>query len=248
MEHASISDLKKEVLKRYKGNWFFAIKANIIPIVIAVMSGIIVMAGVMTVIYVLASNDLNQFLNSNNQANGGYSGRNVATQFLLSAVAMFITVGIQYGLLEWLRDADDLPSWNTSFQTFTRKYFVSTLAIYIFQYIFKFLWTLLFIVPGIIKGYSYSQSYFLFKEAEARNLSDDYEFVNFITFSRRLMDGNKGRLFLMQLSLLGWYILSVASFGIGFIWYIPYKNGLYAAFYNDLVEKNGSKVLPEIFA
>lgn len=250
MEHASIHDLKKSVLGRYKGSWFAVIKANIIPIVAAVITGILIMGATLTVTYMfgqISGNDINQLMYGNSTGPGGYSRPNVAMEFLFNAITMFIAVGIQYGILDWLRNAQQAPSWNTAFQTFTRKYFVSTLAIYIFQFIFELLWSFLFLIPGLIKIYSYSQAYFLYKDAEERNLSGDYEFINFITFSRRLMNGNKGRLFLLQLSLVGWYILSVASFGIGFIWFVPYKNGLYAAFYKDLVEKNGSKVLPELF-
>jgi uncharacterized membrane protein len=61
------------------------------------------------------------------------------------------------------------------------------------------------------------------------------------------MDGNKARLLGLQISLIGWYILSIITFGIGFIWYVPYRNGLYAAFYKNLVEQRGQQVLPEIF-
>ena len=50
------------------------------------------------------------------------------------------------------------------------------------------------------------------------------------------MVGHKWRLFVLQLSFLGWDILASLSFGIGNLWLTPYKNATYAAFYKDLVD------------
>jgi uncharacterized membrane protein len=250
MEFTSTRVLKKDVLNRYRGNWITAIKANFLPIISAVFTSFFTMsiAGVTAFLMNhVDSSQVNQAV-ANTPAGTNTSGSSVAMDFFFNAVVLFFAVGIQYGLLDWLRNQDQKPSWGAPFQTFTKKYFVSTLAMYIFQSIFRFFWTFLLVIPGWIKYYSYSQSYLIYKDAVERNREDSFEFVNFITFSRRLMDGHKARLFLLQFSLIGWYILSFATFGIGFIWLIPYKNGLYAAFYNDLVEKNGRQVLPEIFA
>lgn len=55
----------------------------------------------------------------------------------------------------------------------------------------------------------------------------------------KLMKGHKWEFFLLQLSLLGWGLLSVITFGIGFLWFLPYKHTVYRIFYlsisgNDL--------------
>ena len=100
--------------------------------------------------------------------------------------------------------------------------------------IFEFFWTLLFIIPGIIKSYSYSQTYFIYKDCLASGRNEDMNYLDYVTESRKLMKGHKFELFVLQLSFLGWAILSVLTLGIGFIWLIPYINGVMAEFYNDL--------------
>ena len=70
------------------------------------------------------------------------------------------------------------------------------------------LWTLLFIVPGIIKSYSYAMSsYILVNE---KTLGP----VDAITKSRQLMDGKKMQLFMLDLGYFGWYLLPILTFGI----------------------------------
>lgn len=54
------------------------------------------------------------------------------------------------------------------------------------------------------------------------------------------MNGHKWRLFILQLSFLGWEILNWIVLGLGSIWLIPYKNATYAAFYKDLTAKLSS--------
>ncbi len=55
-----------------------------------------------------------------------------------------------------------------------------------------------------------------------------------ITASRRLMKGQKGRLFWLDLSFIGWHILAILTIGIGYLWLNPYISATKAAFYEDL--------------
>ncbi len=82
--------------------------------------------------------------------------------------------------------------------------------------IFTFLWTLLFIIPGIVKAYSYSMSYFI------ANDHPEYDWKTCINESKRLTDGHKMDLFILDLSFLGWYILGALCFGVGVLWVAPY--------------------------
>ena len=61
--------------------------------------------------------------------------------------------------------------------------------------------------------------------------------------SFQLMEGNKGRLFYIQLSFLGWELLCLLSCGIGTLWLSPYKNQTTVEFYRDItgeLDKNNS--------
>lgn len=96
---------------------------------------------------------------------------------------------------------------------------------------FTILWSLLLFVPGIIKGLSYSMSYFILKDRPELSPAEA------IKESMRLMNGHKADLFILQLSFIGWTILGLITV-IGFIWVIPYINTSIAAFYEQLRNKD----------
>lgn len=78
--------------------------------------------------------------------------------------------------------------------------------------VYLFLWSLL-IIPGIVKPYSYAMTVYILAENPGMRPNDA------ITASRRLMDGNKWRLFCLELSFIGWQILCFVPlfFGIGLL-------------------------------
>ena len=90
------------------------------------------------------------------------------------------------------------------------------------------LWTLLFVIPGIIKTYSYAMTPFIL--ADDPNLTANQA----ITRSRELMDGHKWELFVLSLTFIGWEILGALTLGIGLLWVAPYKNAAFAAFYRQI--------------
>lgn len=98
--------------------------------------------------------------------------------------------------------------------------------------IYTILWMLLLIVPGIIKSYSYAMTSFLLKD----NAKLKYDQA--IEESMRLMDGHKMDLFLLDLSFIGWFLLSCLTLGIGFLFLLPYWYTARAYFYQDLVAGN----------
>ena len=98
----------------------------------------------------------------------------------------------------------------------------------LFTILLLFLWTLLFIIPGIIKSYSYAMAPYIM--AEHPELRPD----ECITRSRELMHGHKFELFCLQLSFIGWIILCIFTLGIGFFFLRPYQQAATAAFYRNL--------------
>ena len=94
--------------------------------------------------------------------------------------------------------------------------------------IFVFLWSLLLIVPGIIKSYAYSMAFYIQQEAKDKN------WRVCLDESAALTDGYKGKLFLLDLSFLGWYILGALCFGIGILWVEVYHTEARAHFYEEL--------------
>ena len=94
--------------------------------------------------------------------------------------------------------------------------------------LFTFLWALLFIIPGIVKSYSYAMTYMILAD------NPDMAPTEAIKASQAMMKGNKWRLFCLDLSFIGWVFLSALTLGIGLFWLIPYQEAAYAAFYRDI--------------
>ena len=86
--------------------------------------------------------------------------------------------------------------------------------------LFTFLWSLLFVIPGIVKAYSYSMAYFIKID------HPEYTATQAIDESRRIMNGNKMKLFLLDLSFIGWMIVGSLCFGIGVLWGFRTKDEL----------------------
>lgn len=75
--------------------------------------------------------------------------------------------------------------------------------------IFVFLWSLLFVIPGIIAMLRYSQAFYILADDPSKPI------MQCIRESKLMMMGNKGKLFCLMLSFIGWSLLTV--FAIGFI-------------------------------
>ena len=101
------------------------------------------------------------------------------------------------------------------------------------QAVYTFLWSLLLLIPGIIKHYSYAMTDYILK--------DEPELCNNAAIERSMamMEGNKMKLFLLDLSFIGWAILCLFTFGIGFFVLQPYVQVSHAAFYEDLKAQQG---------
>lgn len=94
--------------------------------------------------------------------------------------------------------------------------------------LFTFLWSLLLIVPGIIKGYSYSMATYILAENKGKAA------LECIEESKKMTEGHKMELFVLGLSFIGWGFLCVITFGIASIWVMPYMQATYANAYNSL--------------
>lgn len=94
--------------------------------------------------------------------------------------------------------------------------------------LFTFLWSLLFIIPGIIKTFSYSQTMRIVAENKGIGARES------INRSKAMMDGRKMDLFVLGLSFIGWGLLCCITLGIASIWVGPYVQATMVNFYNDI--------------
>ena len=98
-----------------------------------------------------------------------------------------------------------------------------------FRDLFTVLWTLLFIIPGIVKSYEYQMIPYL--PADKAQMTKEQAFEE----SKRMMQGQKWKAFVLDLSFIGWNILSALTLGILGIFYVqPYMDATHAALYEAL--------------
>lgn len=95
--------------------------------------------------------------------------------------------------------------------------------------LYTFLWSLLLFIPGIVKSYAYSMTDYIIYENP--NLSANQA----ITLSRELTRGAKWNLFVLDLSFIGWNLLSGLTFGLlGVLYVNPYYSTAHALVYDSL--------------
>ena len=157
---------------------------------------------------------------------------------ILSLLALPLSWGLTVSLLRNHREESvDLENLFDGFRggRYTRVF----CALFLVN-LFTFLWALLLIIPGIMKAFSYALTpYIIMDEPEltARQA---------ITRSCEIMEGRRWKLFCLYLSFIGWGILSLLTFGIGFLWLVPYMNASIAAFYEDArAEYEASKTIEQ---
>lgn len=92
--------------------------------------------------------------------------------------------------------------------------------------LYSFLWTLCLIIPGIVKSFEYKMIAYILAE------NPDISRKRAFEISRQMMDGQKWDAFVLDLSFIGWNLLSAVTFGIVGVLYVdPYKNATWAEFY-----------------
>lgn len=199
---------KNEALSALRGNWANALVATIILVALTL------------------------FFSSNDAINSYYQ-RIVINPFIgysLSFVSLFVLLPLAVGYSNSMRvllETGDNRLTNNSFSLGFGNWLHVVWGM-ILSTIYIFLWTLLLIIPGLIKSYSYALTPYILVEHPEMSANEAIE------ESMRLMDGHKFDLFYLQLSFIGWAILSILSLGLGFFWLIPYQMTAQAAFYRDI--------------
>lgn len=105
-------------------------------------------------------------------------------------------------------------------------------AMYILQVA---LWSLFFVIPGIYVAYSYALVFHVKRD------NPNYNWKQCFDESERLMNGRRLKLFTLQISHIGWFIVGVAFVFIGTFWAEPYLHTSTAIFYEEAKASRGSK-------
>lgn len=94
--------------------------------------------------------------------------------------------------------------------------------------IYTFLWSLLFIIPGIVKGYSYSMAMYVLADNKGKSAREC------IAESKAMMEGHKMELFVLDLSFIGWYLLCSLTCGLAALYVVPLLNATHANVYETI--------------
>jgi uncharacterized membrane protein len=116
--------------------------------------------------------------------------------------------------------------FTASFEGFFKK-----LGTYWLKVLYLALWSLLFFIPAIIKGYAYAMTEYILLDNPELTANEA------ITKSREMMDGYKWKLFVLELSFIGWRILCmipVLGTVLGLLYVNPYVTATRAQFYEEL--------------
>ena len=103
------------------------------------------------------------------------------------------------------------------------------------QGLYIVIWTICFIIPGVMAAYSYAMAHFIANDHPEMSASE------VLTTSKVMMDGNRWRLFCLEISFIGWAILSAFTLGLGSFVLAPYVETAKAHFYQDLLH-NGMQL------
>lgn len=118
------------------------------------------------------------------------------------------------------------PGIGTLLDGFRSGHYVNIVLTMFLRDLFTALWSLLLVVPGIVKHYEYLMVPYIIAENPAMDYKEAFQ------ISKQMMDGEKMEAFIMDLSFLGWYLLSAVTCGLFAIFYVnPYVQASFAEMY-----------------
>ena len=218
-------DFKKLALSQLKGKWGAVIVALLIPTLVIVAVSMITTTPttVYNIVYGGTSYRGTYFINSVLFSALSFVGS--IAQFVVSAV---IGYGMCRYILKFVRKGS--ADIGEPFSGFTSggEIFGRALMLLLLESVFTFLWMLLFFIPGIIASYRYKMAFYILADNDNMTASEALE------ASKEMMRGHKWGLFKLHLSFIGWIILASLTFGIGYIFLVPYILTAEANFYEYL--------------
>lgn len=117
----------------------------------------------------------------------------------------------------FIQNRSDVPGVGTVLDGFRSGHYGNIVVTMLLKDIFTTLWTMLFVIPGIIKGLEYLMIPYILAENPGMDRKEAF------MISKRMMDGEKWNAFVLELSFIGWYLVSTITCGLAGIFYVtPY--------------------------
>lgn len=153
----------------------------------------------------------------------------IATVVILIALVAKVFVGNLLkmgGYRFFILNQTAQPGIGTLLDGFRSGHYVNIVLTMFLRDLFTTLWSLLLVVPGIVKHYEYLMVPYIIAENPAMDYKEAFQ------ISKQMMDGEKMEAFIMDLSFLGWYLLSAVTCGLLAIFYVnSYVQASFAEMY-----------------
>ncbi|OQB14784.1 MAG: hypothetical protein BWY15_00936 [Firmicutes bacterium ADurb.Bin193] len=164
----------------------------------------------------------------------GYNAANIFDTIPLNLIAVFIAIiffailigiGIRIflgypvevgGRKYFIRAAEGHVSINYLSLVFKKVHYLNVVKTMFLKDLYIFLWFLLFIIPGIVKGYAYSMVPYIMAENPGMDYKRAIEISNNMTY------GHKFKMWVLDLSFIGWFLLGSLALFVGTVFVIPY--------------------------
>ncbi len=217
-------DYRKQAWNTLKGHWKPAVITGVIA---TVLGGNIATMGSAS----SSSTDtdaLTELANANPEMIATILIGLLVPALIFGLISLFIGGSVSLGYARFnldLMDGRELRT-KTLFSQFSR--FGTGMAMRFLTGLFVFLWSLLFIVPGVIAGLGYAMTPYVLAE------NPDMGAREAMKVSKDMMKGHKWRLFCLEISFFGWYLLGAVTLGIANLFVVPYAEAAVATFYREI--------------
>lgn len=194
----------------------------------------------------------------NELKNSGWNGEDLdfftSTQFLMTVsavIGILLMLSLLFTLIKiflgnpllvgcrrfFLENSDRKARFGLVGTVFQSGNYLNVVLTMFLRSLFTALWSLLLLIPGFIKRYSYSMIPYILAENPSIPRKRAFE------MSRKMMDGQKLNAFFLDLSFIGWHILSYLTCGVLNVFYVmPYCQATWAELYKfnrEMALKNG---------
>ena len=148
-----------------------------------------------------------------------------------SSLGSFLVLPLQVAfynvLLRAVRHSDG-NWWDNAWEIIRKQYgkFLLAELVRIIILVVVSIFTLL--IGGIILAYAYAMVPYLLHDYPELSIREAMK------ISREMMRGHKWELFVLDLTFIGWIILSIFTLGLGILFVEPYQQAARSAFYEDL--------------
>ena len=156
--------------------------------------------------------------------------------FLLVIPNLYVGAGIFFLSISRNKEAN----FNQLFESFQDSRFGTAIGAYILMILCIILGFICLIIPGIILCYAFSMTFWILAEDKQIGPHDA------LKKSYNMMKGNKWKYFCLTCRFIGWLILSILTFGLGFLWLTPYYYVSSGKFYDDIIKNDLNEIKEDL--